>query len=259
MKSGQSGSHKHDRAYTESKVKSFLSRFFKYCFQTVGWQNVSGSIHPCPWNRQFTVTLQCDVFASYGDTSAFFLEILVTHWRKTRGTSFSKCGSHQLARLFKVQKWLGFPWRNNKCLSLSARGSYSYKGCQEKCLNSLCLEAPPPWTLLASGSLAIQAPELSDFLTQSATSGTRSTMYALNYLILGLLGLLGHPGTWKLRLTGVEPNFIFKKRLLTVHLRDFAGPENMLNTLSCSLRCSLSRCVQTTENEPGDGTLRTTS
>ena len=44
------------------------------------------------------MTLQCDVFdvsTSYRDISAFYLEILSTHWRKTRGTSFGSCGSHQ--------------------------------------------------------------------------------------------------------------------------------------------------------------------
>ena len=54
----------------------------------------------CPSNRQFTVTLQRDVFdvpTSYRDISAFYLEIPLTHWSKTRGTSFGSCESHQLA------------------------------------------------------------------------------------------------------------------------------------------------------------------
>ena len=128
----------------------------------------------CPSNRQFTVTLQCDVFdvpTSYRDISAFYLEIPLTHWSKTRGTLFGSCESHQLAAV-QSSKWLGFTW----CLSAS---SYSYKGCQEKFLASVSsvargylLHHEPCWHLEL---FLIQAPFRSIFLTHSATSGTRST------------------------------------------------------------------------------------
>ena len=147
---GQSGWHQHDRACNiESKVKSF------------GWQNVFRSkdvlVPLCPSNRQFTVTLQCDVFdvpTSYRDISAFYLEIPLTHWSKTRGTSFGSCESHQLAAVQR-SKWLkdslGAATSVYVCQQEVPIVTKCYKGCHSwnfllQYVQSLWMLSAPPWT-----------------------------------------------------------------------------------------------------------------
>ena len=110
------------------------------------------------------------------------------------------------------------------------------------------LSAPPPWTKRWRNRLPIQAPELNLFDARRHVWNKEhydsGTMYALNYLILGLLGLLSdyldileHGG--KLTLTGVEPNFFFKTALDRALARLCRAQEHVEHVvMQCSLQFS---------------------